>query len=216
MLVIGKPFFLVKMKEIEKKAHVPHNRYDEIKRCLIERYGVPQHVFAEDVYYALPPVAVGDKKRFRIRRNYSGNPLQLQSIVANAKRKQVRSDGLEDNVENEFEIRNEADLQSFLAMMEGFGAKRWYSKQKDKWLFLCHKEVEYHLELCTLPIGGQEEHFLEIEGVYTPVGMSDCNEERLVTAINFFIGRVFKTFGIDHAVEPRAYSVLMGEKFPDF
>ena len=102
------------MKEVEKKARVPQHRYEEIKRRMTEIYGLPEHIVAEDTYYAMPPTSKENKNRFRIRKNYGGDPLQLQSIVANAKRKQTVLGNLENNVEHEFELRDEADLRSFV------------------------------------------------------------------------------------------------------
>ena len=105
------------MKEVEKKARGPQHRFDEIKRRLTEIYGLPEHIVAEDTYYVMPQAAEESKKRFRIRKNYGGDPLQLRSIVANAKRKQMVLGNLENNVEHEFELRHEADMLSFVEMM---------------------------------------------------------------------------------------------------
>lgn len=202
------------MKEVEKKARVPQHRYEEIKRRLTEIYGLPEHIVAEDTYYAMPPTSDGNKNRFRIRKNYGGDPLQLQSIVANAKRKQTVLGNLENNVEHEFELRDEADLRGFVAMMEDFGAKLWYTKHKDKWLFVHKGDVEYHLELCTVPIQGNDEHFLEIEGVYSADTLSAIEEAALQQLIDRFITGIFAQFGIENAVETRPYRELMGVEYP--
>lgn len=201
------------MKEVEKKARVPQHRYEEIKRRLTEIYGLPEHIVAEDTYYAMPPTSDGNKNRFRIRKNYGGDPLQLQSIVANAKRKQTVLGNLENNVEHEFELRDEADLRGFVAMMEDFGAKLWYTKHKDKWLFVHKGDVEYHLELCTVPIHGNDEHFLEIEGVYS-ADTPAIEEAALQQLIDRFITGIFAQFGIENAVETRPYRELMGVEYP--
>lgn len=202
------------MKEVEKKARVPQHRFDEIKRRLTEIYGLPEHIVAEDTYYVMPQAAEESKKRFRIRKNYGGDPLQLRSIVANAKRKQMVLGNLENNVEHEFELRHEADMLSFVAMMEDFGARLWYTKHKDKWLFVNEGEVEYHLELCTVPIHGNDEHFLEIEGVYSAEKLSAIEEAALQQLIDRFITGVFEQMGIEKNVETRPYRELMGVEYP--
>ncbi len=202
------------MKEIEKKAHVPQHRFDEIKQRLALEYGFPEHVVAEDNYYAMPPVANHEKPRFRIRKNYNGNTMELQNIVANTKRKQMSSSGLENNEEIEFELPTDKDLNAFVDMMTSFGARYWYHKRKDKWIFVCKAEVEYHLELCTLPIAGKEESFLEIEGVFDPAGLSELEVQQAVALISRRIDGYFVQFGISDGVEARAYRELMGVEYP--
>ena len=201
------------MKEVEKKARVPQRMYKAVEYELAMIYGVPEHIVAQDIYYAMPPSANGDKNRFRIRKNYSGEPLQLQSIVVNSKRKQVVFDNLENNVEHEFELRNEAAIDNFIDMMSDFGAKLWYTKSKEKYVYVTVEGVEYHIELCTVQIRGVCEHFLEIEGVY-PEGLSETEEKAKIAAIDGFITAVFKRFGIENAVEPRPYRELMGVQYP--
>ncbi len=202
------------MKEIEKKAHVPQHRFDEIKQRLIDEYGIPEHVVAEDDYYTMPPVTDHEKPRFRIRKNYNGQTVELQSIVANAKRKQMGSNGLENNDEIEFALHTNKDMNSFVDMMTSFGARYWYHKRKDKWIFVRKAEVEYHLELCTLPIGGREHCFLEIEGVFDPTGLSELEVHQALALIGRRIDGYFAQLGISDGVEERAYRELMGVEYP--
>ena len=176
-------------------------------------YGSPEHILAQDFYYTMPPLKNDDKNRFRIRKNYSGDPLQLQSIVVNSKRKQTIFGDLENNVEHEFTLCDDAAIGSFTEMMSDFGAKEWYNKSKDKYVFVAVEDVEYHIELCTVPIRGVDEHFLEIEGIY-PEGLSETEEQAKNKVIDDFITAVFRRFGIENAVETRPYRVLMGVEYP--
>lgn len=203
----------ITMKEVEKKARVSRQMFEAVKQELTILYGSPEHILAQDFYYTMPPLKKGDKNRFRIRKNYSGYPLQLQSIVVNSKRKQTIFGNLENNVEHEFTLCDEAAIDSFTKMMSDFGAKAWYNKSKDKYVFVAVEEVEYHIELCTVPIRGVDEHFLEIEGVY-PEGLSETEEQAKNKAIDDFVTAVFRRFGIENAVETRPYRELMGVEYP--
>jgi hypothetical protein len=80
-----------------------------------------------------------------------------------------------------------------------------------------HKgDVDYHLELCTVPIQGNDEHFLEIEGVYSADTLSAIEETALQQLIDCFITGVFEQFGIKDNVETRPYRKLMGVKYPQW
>lgn len=202
------------MKEVEKKARVGAEEFNVVLRCLEQEYGNPEHLLAIDAYYTMPRKKDGEKPRFRVRRNYDGDTKVLKSIMANTKRKLVALDGLENNVETEFQLADEETASSFLDMMTAFGAKYWYTKGKEKFVFVAKGAVEYHLELCTLPIKGHKEHFLEIEGVFNPNKLTEYDEEETIKQVDMFIDMVFMQLGIEKSVEPRPYRELMGVEYP--
>ena len=198
------------MREVEKKARVLDLDFDDVLQYLLKHYGESEHVFAEDIYYSMPGAKRECQTCFRIRKNYSGETLKLVGIVVNTKCKKMMLDNLENNIEIEFELPDQIAERNFVEMMIGFGAKYWYTKKKGKYVFKYNKDVEYHIELCTLPIGGRDEHFLEIEGVFDSENLSAVAEEAIVSVINSFIDNLFVKLGLEKNVEPRPYRVLLG------
>ena len=59
-----------------------------------------------------------------------------------------------------------------------------------------------------------DEHFLEIEGVYSAEKLSAIEEAALQQLIDRFITGVFEQMGIEKNVETRPYRELMGVEYP--